>query len=166
MSLAVIGIDPTKTRTSAEGAEFKVGTRGAVLDQTTGSVVKEYVYVSSATLQVVGDANQISSTGAAVPATLTTSAPGGTSGFRVGVAVSAIPASGYGWMQIYGVGSVSVLASCVRNTQLNTTATAGALDDDAGAGSEVIDGLRLSATATGAAVTACFLNYPSVGRTL
>lgn len=167
MAFAVIGVDPTKIRTTAEGAEFFVGSRGVVLDRTTGSIVKEYVYVSSAVLQAVGALNQISQAGAAAAATLTTSAPGNASGSRLAVAVSAITAGGFGWMQIYGAGLVSVLASAVLNTQLNTTATAGSLDDDATASSEVCDGIRLAATNGGStANVACFLNYPFCGRTL
>ena len=167
MGFATIGLDFSKTRTSAEGAEFKLGSRGAALDSTDGSIVKEYVYVSSAALAAVGAVHQYNSAGAAVPATLTTTTPGNAAGPRVAVAVSAIPAGGFGWMQIYGLGSVSVLASAVLNTQLNTTATGGSLDDDATAGSEVIDGIRLSATnGGGTANVAAYINYPFVGRTL
>lgn len=164
MASPMIGIDPTKTRTSSEGAEFLLGSVGQV---QTSSGLKEYVYVSSAALQVVGNVCQVTGAFAAVAATLTTSAPGNSSGYQVAVAVSAIPAGGFGWMQVYGVGAVSVLASAVLNTQLNTTATGGALDDDATASSEVVDGIRLTATNGGSpAVVAAFLNRPQVGRTL
>lgn len=168
MSDVLIGLDFTDVRTTAQGAAFRPGARGCAVDQVDGSIIKEYVYVSSAVLQAAGNVNQINSAAAAAAATLTLSAPGAANvGMRIGVAVAAIPAGGFGWMQIYGVCTVSTLASAIMQTQLNTTATAGALDDDATASSEVIDGLRLSATTGGApAVTAAFANYPNLGRTL
>ena len=52
-------------------------------------------------------------------------------------------------------------------TLINSTGTAGQLDDDATAGAEVIDGIALDAAVGGAAATAAgFINWPKVGRTL
>lgn len=165
--VAIIGIDPTSTRTSTEGPLFTLGQRGGVVDATAGSGIKEYVYVQAAALMSAGLVCALTSAGVATALTLTNSAPGQAVGRRAGVAVSAIPASGYGWVQVYGVGSVSVLANAVLNTQLNTTATAGTADDDATASSEVLDGIVLNATNGGStAVVAATLNYPFVGRTL
>src|SRR5262245_39728638 len=169
MSLGIIGIDPTRVTTNVE---FALGARGAVEDQTTGTGTKEYMYVSFAasTARAIGDVVAIANTGAATALTVTNSAPGQAVGRRVGVVVATVASSTsvqYGWVQIYGIAGVSVLASAVLNTTLNTTATAGALDDDATASSEVIDGLVLVSTAGGAAaVVNGYLNYPFVGRTL
>ena len=66
-------------------------------------------------------------------------------GDRVGVALAAFASGEYGWVQTSGVfANVQVLASAAANTRLNTTATAGALDDDGTAGSFPIDGLVLT----------------------
>ncbi len=74
----------------------------------------------------------------------------------------------YGWFQIYGKGSVRTLASAAKGTQLNSTATGGAVDDDATAGSESISGLVLGTATGGAAATNAdaLFSYPVVGRTL
>jgi hypothetical protein len=70
-------------------------------------------------------------------------------------------------MQIYGPANVNVLASCGANKAINTTATAGTLDDDATAGSEVISGLVLTtARSTGTGLAPAMLNHPTVGATL
>lgn len=97
----------------------------------------------------------------------TSSAPGTGQGKPVVVADSAISASEYGWFLIYGSTTVSALASCAAYTQLNSTGTSGALDDDATAGSEVIDGIVLRSTNGGStAVVNAIVNFPRVGRTL
>lgn len=66
-------------------------------------------------------------------------------GDRVGVALGAIASGEFAWVQTSGVfANVQVLASCAANTRLNTTATAGALDDDGTAGSFAIEHLVLT----------------------
>jgi hypothetical protein len=66
-------------------------------------------------------------------------------GNRVGVALGAIASGEYAWVQTSGIfANIQVLASCAANTRLNTTATAGALDDDGTAGSFVIDHIVLT----------------------
>lgn len=181
----VIGIDPTKVRTSAEGGEYKVGTIGwegdspALLSTAMGVTggsggtpegCKAYIYVQDSGSAITGDGYVALVDGSAftaVMATTTTSAPGTGAGKLVGVARAAIAASGYGWLQIFGPGVVRTSASCAAYTIINTTATAGQLDDDATAGAEVIDGIVLDvATGGAAATTAGFLNWPKVGRTL
>lgn len=169
MTSTVIGIDPTKVRTSAEGGEFKVGTLGYT-EGLDGVGSKVYIYVRADASGITGDgyvALVDGSTFVATMATTTSSAPGTGAGKLAGCARAAIAASGYGWLQVFGAGTVRTLASAAAYTILNTTATAGALDDDATAGSEVIDGMVLDvATGGAAASTAGFLNYPKVGRTL
>jgi hypothetical protein len=163
--IGIIGMDVTDVTTTLD---FALLARGAVDSQ---SGVKEYTYVSfpASTALAVGDVVLVSSLGAAAAATLTTTTPANAAGPRVGVVVTAVASNAsvqYGWVQIYGPSSINVAASAVLNTQLNSTATSGRLDDDATAGSEVIDGVRLSATAGSAGVYAAYLNYPFVGRTL
>ena len=165
MAGTTIGIDPTKVRTSTEGGEFRLGTLGVV---ETSAGTKEYVYVTSAA-GITGDGYVALVDGSsfdAVMASTTTSAPGTGAGKLAGCARAAIAAGGFGWLQIYGPGTVRAAAAAAIYTIVNTTATAGALDDDATAGSEVIDGIVFDAAPSGAGAFAGFLNYPKVGRTL
>ncbi len=164
MSLGIIGIDPTRVTPSPE---FALGVRGAVEDQTTGSGIKEYIYVSfvASTARAIGDAVLISSAGAAVGATSTNAAAGQAAGRKVGVVVAtvaSVAATQYGWVQVYGVGAVAALTLCVQNTPLYTTGTAGALDDTA---TVLVNGIVLNSTnaAGGTVVTPCMLNYPFLG---
>lgn len=101
-----------------------------------------------------------------VMATTTTSAPDAGQGKAVCVPQIALTNAYYGWVLVKGTGSVLGAASCVKYTELNTTATAGTLDDDATAGAEVISGIVFDTTLTGAAATSAVINYPFVGRTL
>lgn len=161
------GITPTNVRTSTEGPEVAVGTINFV---STSAGPKGYMYVKDSGSGITGDGYLCDIDGSAFTAvmtTTTTSAPGTGAGKSVGVARAAIAANGYGWLQIYGPGTVRVLASCVAYTIINTTATAGALDDDGTAGSEVIDGIVLDVTNGGSAAnTAAWINWPRIGRTL
>lgn len=163
----IAGIIPTRVKTSSEGPEFALGTIGW---NSTSAGPKAYVYVQDSGSGITGDGYVACVDGSAFTAvmlTTTTSAPGAGQGKLVGVARAAIAASGYGWLQIFGPGTVYTNASCAAYTVLNATATAGEIDDDATAGAEVVDGIVLD-TATGgtAAATAGFLNWPKVGRTL
>jgi hypothetical protein len=166
--IAVIGVDVTDVDTSATNA-FALNSRAAV-DSSTG--VKEYIYVQfpASTAFAVGDVVLVNSAGVVAQATTTTTTPGNAAGRRVGVvvtAVASVAAAQFGFVQIYGQGSVRVLANAAATTILNTTATGGALDDDATAGAEVIDGIVLNVANGGAtAAVACTINYPFVGRTL
>lgn len=162
-----IGIDPTAVRTSAEGPEFHVGTVMGYDDPDNG--YKEFLYVSAAeAITAAGYACVVDTGHAAEMLDTTSSAPGAGQGMRVGAAQAAIASGGYGWLQIYGKGSLRTLASAAVGTQLTSSATPGAVDDATTAGLEVIDGLSLG-TATGGAEatnTDAYFNYPSVGRTL
>lgn len=88
-------------------------------------------------------------------------------GQPVGVAPLAVTASYYFWAQVGGVCVVRVAASCAANVQINTTATAGQLDDDATASSEVVEGIALTTANGGSAATAAaMLANPRVRNTL
>lgn len=173
MSQPLIGIDSTRVYTATEVTDglvpFGYGDTGV---DASGN---EYMFVKSdatgltasaaCLITASGSGSTLVFTGAM--ATTTNTAPGQVGpGGPVGVAAATVAASGAGWLLVRGKGTVLVAASCVKGTLLNTTATAGTLDDDATAGAEVIMGLTLLATATGAAATACLVTYPTVGRTL
>lgn len=162
----ISGINPTNVRTSGEGPEFTPGTIGWNM---TSAGPKGYIYVQDSGAAITGDgyiALVDGSAFTAIMASTTTSAPGTGAGKLAGVARAAIAASGYGWLQIFGAGVVMTAGAAAAYTVLNTTATAGAIDDDATVGAEVIDGIVLDA-ATGSATTgAAFINWPKVGRTL
>lgn len=159
-----VGCDPTRVTATAE---FTVGSR-AVIQTTAG--IKEYIYVKDSGSGITGDGYVCDidvSAFTAVMSTTTTTAPGTGAGKPVGVARAVWTASYYGWLQIYGAGVIRVAASCAAYTLINSTATAGQLDDDATAGAEVINGIVLDVANGGAAATtAGFLYYPTVGRTL
>lgn len=161
------GIDPTSVRTSTEGPEFGLGQIGF---NTTAAGVKGYMYVKDSGSAITGDGYVVDIDGSAFTAvmcTTTTTQPGTGAGKLVGVARAAVAASGFGWVQIFGAGTVRVSASCAAYTLINSTATAGQLDDDATAGAEVIDGIVLDVANGGAAGTAAgWINWPKVGRTL
>lgn len=160
----VTGIDPTTTSTSAQ---FGLGQLGA---NVTNAGVKVYMYVQADSSGITGDGYVAVVDGSsfqASMATTTTTAPGAGAGKSCGVARAAFAASAYGWVQVYGAGTVSVSASCAAYTLINSTATAGQLDDDATAGSEVINGIVLDTANGGSAGTAAgWINWPDVGRTL
>ncbi len=89
-------------------------------------------------------------------------------GLKVAIPLVAFPASAYGWAQINGqCAGISVLASAAANTRLNTTATAGSLDDDNTVGAFTILGLVIN-TANGGSTAnvAGTLNWPTIGVVL
>lgn len=163
----MIGIKADETRTSAEGQQFTPGTIGWNM---TSAGPKGYVYVkdsgsgiTAAGYVAVMDGSDFT----AVMASTTTTAPGAGQGKLTGVALDTIPANGFGWLQIFGAGSVRVAASCAAYTNINSTGTAGQLDDDATAGAEVIEGIVLdAANGVSAGNAACWINWPRAGRTL
>lgn len=144
-------------------------TLGSIHFQSTSAGTKGYMYVQ-ASGAITGDSYVVDIDGSAftaVMSTTTTTAPGTGAGKAVGVARVALASGEYGFVQIYGAGTVRVAASAAAYTLLNSTATAGQIDDDATAGAEVIDGITLDTANGGAAgAVAAFINFPKVGRTL
>jgi len=171
MTIALIGLDPTLAFTSAQVTSGQVPY--GLGDRGFDSSGNEYVFVRADSGGITDRfaAAIVDSSYNAAMVNTTNSTPGTASG-TVGCMVGApqgvsIPASGAGWLLVRGAGTVRVLASAVRTTLLNTTATSGALDDDATAGSEQIVGLVLTTTNGGAAANvAAVFNYPTVYRTL
>ncbi len=158
----ITGINPTQTWESTETPPFAAGTVGAV-----GSRVYQFVKMDSGGTTGAGYVVAIEGVSDGDMVDTTVSTPGTSVGVRLGVAMAAIPASGYGWLCIFGDAvSIRVAASCVKGTQLNTTGTAGQLDDDATAGSEVAEGIVITTTATSAGNYAGVVTWPRIGRTL
>ncbi len=163
----VIGIKPTSTRTAGEGPEWSVG---QVAGNEDSDGYKEYIYVKAA--ETITDAGYVccfTKPDSVVMVSTANTAPGARGhGSRVGVAMAAITNGGYGWLQVYGKGPVRTLASAAAGTRLNSTTTAGTLDDDGTAGTRAINGVVLG-TATGgspATNTDAYLAYPTVGATI
>jgi len=161
----IIGADPSASFTATEmqnlGRGFGLG------DRYTAGDGKEYVFVLAGVggFTGAGYVGIIDEAYGAVMADTTSSASA--FGDLVGVAVAAIAASSYGWLQVKGPTTILANALCAGNVRLNTTGTAGRLDDDGTASSEVVLNCALTATVGGAAaVTAAILNYPSIGATL
>lgn len=101
----------------------------------------------------------------------TTVAPLGTAndarGDKVGVPSVAIASGSYGWLQVWGPCTMNVLASCAANVRLNTTATAGSLDDDGTTGAMQVEGIYLTTARGGTNGSAAgVLSYPIIGVTL
>lgn len=162
-----IGIDVTAVRTDDEGPEFRVGTKFTYNDPIYGT--KEYLYVEAGeAITALGYLCVVDSLCVAEMADTASTAPGAGAGMRCGAAQAAIGADGFGWLQIYGRGSLRTLASAAVGTELTCSATPGAVDDATTAGLEVINGLSLGTATGGAAATNAdaYFNYPHVGRTL
>ncbi len=165
--MSTIGVDPTKVYTAEEVTSGSFGfdylERGCNND---GSGTKEYVFVLADEALTSGNACLIHEDGGAEQIDTTSSAPGTGQGLQAGLCVTDIASGGAGWLQVYGIGDVSlnVATSAAAHTILNSTATAGRLDDDGTASSENIDGITTTATES-SNTAACVLYYPRVGAT-
>lgn len=160
----IIGADPTNTFTLAE---MQQGGKGfAVGDRFTANDGKEYLFVVAGSGGFTGAGYVVIIDEAYSAVMLSTS--NDARGDLVGVATGAVDASSYAWVQVKGVcDAIQVLASAAANTRLNTTATAGALDDDGTVGSMQVQGIYLTASrAASQGNAAGILNYPFVDATL
>lgn len=86
----------------------------------------------------------------------------------VGVPLVAFADNEYGWLQVKGpCAAVRVAGLAAANVRLNTTATAGQIDDDGTGGSMQVQGVYLTATnGASAGTVAGILNYPFIDVTL
>lgn len=153
MSYAIQGVN-TQDTTTAIG--FVLG-QGHVDDDG-----KEWRYVLAGSAITANQCVFVDEAFSGVPITTVL----GTYGGLVGVPAVAIASGSYGWVQTFGNCLVNVAASCAADVRINTTATAGRLDDDGTAGAKVINGIKLNVAATGAADTSAFLQRLNVGATL
>jgi len=148
-----LGCNPTATYAALADNPTAVGTRG----EAGG---KEYIFVKATTALAQFDAGFIDAAFNAAPVGTANDQGGG----RVGIAQVAIALNNWGWVLVWGAGQVNCLTGALLNARLNTTGTAGALDDDATAGSFPISGLSLSATrGAGTGPAACVASYPGQG---
>jgi hypothetical protein len=124
-----------------------------VFCQANGAITADYVVVIDEDWQ----ADMIDTTNSAT-----------SFGQLVGVCAAAAADNEYVWVQVFGVcDAIQVAASAAANVALNSTATAGQIDDDGTAGAETIDGIILTTARAATAGTAPgFLNWPKVGATL
>jgi len=164
---AIIGINLAKVTLAATAVpEFRVGTMGYLDDEDAGT--KAFLYVHAAEIiTAAGYLCQVGSAGEIQMVDSTSSAGGVGQGLRVGAAMAAMADNDWGWIQIYGKGSLRTLASAAVGTILYSTATPGAVDDAATAGLEEICGLSLGTATGGAAATNAdaYFNFPYIGVT-
>ncbi len=124
----MLGVDVTRVDTTAE---FEVGTK------VHGQLGSGFIYLyNDATAITAGQLCVYEADYLEVTAATTA---GVTEGQPVVVAHVAVAASSYAWFQFAGVAEVDCLASAAAGAQMNTTTTAGAIDDDATVGSHDID---------------------------
>lgn len=154
----ILGIDVTQAH--AVAPDHPVGT------VTRGQDGREYVLVLANGAVAIGDVCLLAAadTYDATPITLALS---GAAANRKCVVSQVVAADNeFFWGLVNGRGLVRVLTLAAANAQLNTTATAGVLDDDATAGSEDITGIALEVTAGGGTETEqAHITYPTVGAT-
>jgi len=156
------GIDPNQVFDDSAGdvPGFKLNQLGV---DSNGKI---YQFVRANGALTVGDVVGIDESGDATPITLTTSAPAAGQGLPVGVATAACADNDWVWVQRQGVcASINVVDSAAVHTNLNSTASGGRLDDDAGTGSELIEGVTITAAASSNRA-AGILNWPYIGATL
>lgn len=148
-------VDFERIDTSTDGSNitpprYDVGT---ILPSSDGG---EYMYVKSTGAVTAGDLVKISSDGNFTISKGNATTLPSTEPAACGAAQTAFPTgTSWGWVKIKGPMNVSVLAACVQDVKLYSTATDGAVDD---AGTAVIAGLKLITTIVGAAVSPCFAN--------
>ncbi len=155
---AIVGADLSNAISSlTEGKSFTLG------DEYTQNG-KRYVFVQADGAIASGDVCIYSEAYQADQIDTTNSA--GAVGDRVGVAIYAFADDDYGWLQVEGpIDAINVGSSCAANTKLNTTATAGRIDDDATSGAETILGLYTTASESSNSA-AGILNRPFIDATL
>jgi len=138
---------------------FKVGSLGVDSDG------KVYQFVRANGAGVIGDVMAIDEVYDADQVTTTVSAPGTGAGLPCGVCVATLADNEWGWLQVKGVvAAINVATSAAVHTILNTTATAGRLDDDSTAGAEDMIGITTTAAESGN-LAAGILNWPAIGIT-
>lgn len=150
-----IGYNPAATESDVtEGKTHNLGARTCDQDGN------EYVYVQ-ANGAITGEGYVCTYDETYQAVMLSTS--NDTGGDQVGVAQVAFADNDYGWLMVRGVTNIRVAASAAANVALNTTATAGQIDDDGTAGSFDIIGLHLTTANGGSAATAAGqVNYPQL----
>jgi len=113
---------------------------------------KRWLFVSASTSLTSYQVAAVTSSGYAVPVTTAL----GSSGInKVGVAQNNISSGSWGWIQILGGCTLSVLSTCSSKVALFTSGTAGSLDDTTS--TVKIAGIYIEADITAAANTAAVM---------
>lgn len=146
MANSLVGADPTQTYTAAQalqsGKGFGLGDRVAAHDG------REYVWLQASGALAAGDAAFFVD-GVFSASALSTA--NDARGNKVAIPVTAVASGEFFMGLVKGATGVNVAASCAANTRLNTTATAGRLDDDGTAGAMQVQGIYLTTAAGGVA---------------
>ncbi len=121
------------------------------------------VYVQASGAITSGDAVLIESDGTA--ASLSTTNSANARGKKVGVAAATFTSGQYGFLVVNGVATLNVGTSAAAGARLNTTSSAGTLDDDGGSGAEVVEGIGIT-TAESSGTATAVLSEPFIGATL
>jgi hypothetical protein len=158
----LIGAKTDDTLTAAQ--ELQGGKGFGLGERFMDSEGREWAYVSASAAIAAFDVVTMTAAHAAAPLGTANDARGN----LAAVAPVAFASADRGWVQVRGaVANVNVLASAAANVRLNTTATAGSLDDDGTVGSMHVQGIYLTtARGAGAGPAPAILNYPYVDATL
>lgn len=160
----LMGVDITDTSSLQSGSATVYAAEFTLAGRATLNDGGEAMYVKASEAITAGDVLLIDSAGLATPMTTAlTDAGTATAHKYIGVAHTTLASGQHGWACTRGIptAGIKVLASCVKGSPLYTTATAGALDDTSSS-SHLVSGIQLTATATGAAVTAGYLSVNPV----
>jgi len=141
-----------------EGKGFGLG------DRYCDSEGKQYIWCQADGAITANDVVIISEAYQADQIDTTNSA--GALGDRVGVAPYTFADDDYGWIQVEGPCTVNVATSCAANTKLNSTATAGRVDDDATGGAETIHGLYTTGDESSNEAAGILVSQPHIDATL
>lgn len=155
--MLMIGANLDEVYAAGDSKAFGLG------DRYVDDSGREYVYVSASGALTAGFACFFDTAYSATMLSTSNDARGN----LVGVPLATFATGEQGWLQVKGPSTVRVLASAAANVRLNTTATAGALDDDGTVGAMQVQGVYLTTANGGAAANvAAILNYPYVDVTL
>lgn len=159
---SIVGANVTDLVTGT-GASFDQGNQFELGTLRNGPDGDEWIYCHASEILTANNAVLIHETFEVenIDTTSTASA----FGHMCGVVETTCADNDFLWVKISGESVLNVATGAAVNTALNSTATAGRLDDDATAGAEVISGIITTAAESGN-VAACLLTRPTVGATL
>jgi hypothetical protein len=144
-------------QTADRTPQFALGTR---VDGDMGAL---YIYGLASAAIAQGDFVVFNNNYSASLLT-TTNSPRGA---KVAVSRAPLVANDYGWFQVEGQAAGRTVAAVAASAQLNTTATGGAVDDDATVGAKRLEAIAILVAAAGATTNTEFmLSSPFVGATL
>lgn len=145
-------------------AELREGRGAGLGDRFTDNAGNEYLFVTFG--GAIASAGQVVIIDEAYSAALLGTA-NDARGDLVGVVPYAANSGEFGWVQVKGIAQIAVLASAAANVRLNTTGTAGSLDDDGTSTTMQVQGVYLTTARAASPGTAPgVLNYPYVDVTL